>query len=345
MSALRRALIALVTVVVLGSTGGTSPPRVVAQAGATPSICDPAQVMRGCPESTPASQCDPAQVMLGCPEAPPPPRRPPPPRPPPPPLSGWRGTVVIEYTRAATDSTTTDYGSGSYISNSHDESTTITDTYELTGVDGPSARTGEEETPPPPPGCQYGAQPGELICEEETPPPPPGLVALNGRDSLSGEISITDTVITVSKGAVQDMGHPDRLIGCDYDKSAMRVQDGGWSLVGDAAGVLSLMADGTYQITLQTGATGDVTVPGTEVDTFEPHRGIDCAPASSSTTGFSTDPSSSATLYLSADGIRGQIDPANPGDTISGSQTETGADGEVLTVTWIFVHDGPIQLP
>ena len=295
--------------------------------------------------------------------------------------------MVIEYTRAATDSTTTDYGSGSYISNSHDESTTITDTYELTGVDGPSARTGEEETPPPPPGCQYGAQPGELICEEETPPcwnqgfpgepiceqtpppppgcqygahhriggeliceeetppPPPGLVALNGRDSLSGEISITDTVITVSKGAVQDMGHPDRLIGCDYDKSAMRVQDGGWSLVGDAAGVLSLMADGTYQITLQTGATGDVTVPGTEVDTFEPHRGIDCAPASSSTTGFSTDPSSSATLYLSADGIRGQIDPANPGDTISGSQTETGADGEVLTVTWIFVHDGPIQLP
>jgi hypothetical protein len=170
-------------------------------------------------------------------------------------------------------------------------------------------------------------------------------VALTGQESLSGEISITDTVLTVSKGAVQDMGHPDRLIGCDYDKSAIRVQDGGWSLAGDATGMLSLMPDGTYQITLQSGATGQVTVPGTEVETFEPHRGIDCAPASSSTTTFSTDPSSSATLYLSADGIRGQIDPANPGDTISGSLTETGADGAVLTITWIFVHDGPILLP
>ena len=174
-NALRRALIALVTVVVLGSTGDIGLPRVVVQADAEPSICDPAQVMLGCPESTPTPQCDPAQVMLGCPDQSPPAarrlsalRRPalPPP-------GGWRGIVIIEYTRATTDSTTTDYGSGSYISNSHDESTTITDTYELTGLDGPIARP--EETPPPPPGCQYGAQPGELICEEEeTPPPPPG---------------------------------------------------------------------------------------------------------------------------------------------------------------------------
>ena len=170
-------------------------------------------------------------------------------------------------------------------------------------------------------------------------------VPLTGRDTLSGEISITDTVLTVSQGAVKDPGHPKRMIGCDYDKSDVRHQDGGWTLAGDASAMLTLMADGTYQITVSSGASGDVSVTGSEVQTYAPHRGIDCGPASSSTTSFSTDPSSSASQWLSPDGIRGQIDPANPGDEISGSTTTEGADGSILTVSWGLAHDGPIRLP
>ena len=179
---------------------------------------------------------------------------PPPPTPPPTPRPGeWSGTVVIEYTRASSDSESTDYGSGSYISNSSDESVTITTTYELNSVD-PSIAPGEM---PLPAGCEYGPQPGDVTCTDVA------LVALTGVGTLVGEISNTHTVLTVSRGANEDPGHPDRMIGCDYDKSSIRTQDGSWAFEGDASGMLSVMADGRYQITLQGGGSGQASVPGT----------------------------------------------------------------------------------
>ena len=121
---------------------------------------------------------------------------------------------------------------------------------------------------------------------------------------------------------------------------------GNWSFDTDEANVtFTLEEDGRYEIVVSS------VVPDSEkgfegsvqrVDFYEPLRGNDCSEAwrqqkDMTGTGLTLAATPRTTL-------RGQLNPADPGNKISGRKLIYEGDTKTK-ITWELTHEGPIRLP
>lgn len=170
-----------------------------------------------------------------------------------------------------------------------------------------------------------------------------GSVDLTGSGSNSGN-TLEQVIITSDEH---------NALGCHYTDETGTEVSGSWSQPGVAEGTINFSEDGSYTIQISasnmdpsTGETLSPELPKTLWETFTILEGAanDCPPPGRSEVQDTIGPIYDWASSVAYGTIGGQIDPANPPSVVDGSVTLVHDDSPeaTVTVTWHFVHDGPI---
>ncbi|HEY8135933.1 MAG TPA: hypothetical protein VIF08_07810 [Candidatus Limnocylindrales bacterium] len=141
-------------------------------------------------------------------------------------------------------------------------------------------------------------------------------------------------------------------LGCHYlDETGTEV-NGSWSQPGIAQGTIRFSEDGSYTIEVRASntdvSTGEYTNPELPKTLWQTYTILEGAATDCPAPGRSEVEDTEGPIYDWASSVAygtigGQIDPANPPSVIDGSVTLVSESPEAtVTVTWHFVHDGPI---